>query len=214
MTGVVQVALNHYTFSNYVDEARWASYFVQIQEVTKGGPHVLCIGPGDSVVVDVLRRRGFHVCTLDYDSELQPDIVGNIQDLVAAVGGRKFDTILCCQVLEHLPFEALPSILSQFRELGVKRAVISLPAAHVKLFEFSFRFRGRGAAVTFAVPRFWVKWRFDGQHYWEVGVKGFSRRRVRAAISRLGSVVDEYYVRNNRYHLFFVVDVDADSRGC
>ena len=46
---------------------------------------------------------------------------------------------------------------------------------------------------------------FDGQHYWEIGKRGFSRGKIRAHIAKHFDIVREYVPFGNQYHRFFVL---------
>jgi hypothetical protein len=51
-----------------------------------------------------------------------------------------------------------------------------------------------------------VKHKFDGQHYWEMGKKNFSRRKIRSVIKSTGLKIEtEFSDHLNPYHYFFVL---------
>ena len=77
---MTQVSKEHYRFSKYADEARFASYYHQLKEILDASPaSVVDIGVGDGVVGDYLRRRGSveYVC-VDYAADLNPDVVAGL----------------------------------------------------------------------------------------------------------------------------------------
>jgi hypothetical protein len=48
------------------------------------------------------------------------------------------------------------------------------------------------------------RWRFDGEHYWEVGTIGHSAVEVRRRISRVLRLEDESIYADNPYHRQYV----------
>jgi SAM-dependent methyltransferase len=60
-------------------------------------------GSGRGPFISLLRQRGCQVVRLDQESRgAAPDILGDVQDL-SALPAASFDTVLCTQVLEHVP---------------------------------------------------------------------------------------------------------------
>src|SRR5688500_10213151 len=55
-------------------------------------------------VLGPLRTRGAQITHLDAKHEPGIDVVADLTtgDLSAAVGGRRFDLVLCCNMLEHV----------------------------------------------------------------------------------------------------------------
>lgn len=124
-----------YSFEIYMSDGRWSSYYRQIDEIKKieineeRGLNVLVIGVGDGVVPLLIKL--FCNCTIttyDYDKELSPDITGDILELSKHTK-EPYDIILCCQVLEHIPYpefgKALAEIEVCLKENG--RCIMSLP---------------------------------------------------------------------------------------
>jgi hypothetical protein len=48
-----------------------------------------------------------------------------------------------------------------------------------------------------------MEWKFDGEHYWELGTNAHSLAQVRAAISGELPILDEYFCADYSYHYFF-----------
>jgi len=92
----------------YETPERWVNYGLQIRTVIESTPEsVLEVGPGTGTVSGLLRGRGLNVTTLDVDPRFEPDIVGSVHELTRHVPPKSFDTVLCAEVLEHLPFDLL-----------------------------------------------------------------------------------------------------------
>ncbi len=201
----MQVSKDHYKFENYTDIPRWVSYWNQIKEVLELKPKsVLIIGPGDGVVSDYLKKHIDLVHTFDIAPDLKPDIQGSVLDLGNHLT-QKYDVIVCCQVLEHLPYENFEKALSEVQQFST-HFVLSLPYAHTNLFEFFFRLPKKVSLYfNLVLPKFYKTWKFDGEHYWEIGTKSYSKYKIRSDISKYFEVKSSYHMKFNRYHMFYVL---------
>ena len=200
-----QVPSTQYVSANYCSPARFSSYAYQIREVLDtGSRNVLEIGPGNGVVTQMLRAAGVSVTTLDHAPKLNPDVVGSVLDLPFELSS--FDTVICCQVLEHLPFAKLQTAISEIRRVMRKAAVISLPDASIYTYiEFKLP-KIRTVRIAISIPRVRAH-RFDGEHYWEIG-KGrrHSVHQILRVLKDSGLRINrQYRLRENPYHRFFVV---------
>ncbi len=183
-----QVATTHYEFSRYADKERWVNYWYQLKAVLSFKPQsVLEIGPGDGTVTMVLRKYVDKVTTCDIDPELKPDVVGSVAKLPFRDG--EFDVVLCSEVLEHIPFLESEQGMKEIYRVAKKGAVIGVPHAGgvflgvIKLPLLPYlRFFTK-------LPFFWKKHSFNGQHYWETGKKGSSRKKVMDAIKSAGFAI-------------------------
>ena len=100
----------HYT-AKYVLGGRLFSYAHQMDAVLLHEPKtVLEVGPGPGMVTAALRAIGVQVTTVDIQAELKPDVVASVTDL--PFEDNSFDVSMCCQVLEHLPFD-LPTTIEE-----------------------------------------------------------------------------------------------------
>lgn len=182
-----------------------ASFGYQIQEVCKTGPErVLEIGIGNGIVTSVLRRNVKKVVTLDIDPQLDPDICGSILRL--PFGNNSFDSILCCEVLEHLPFDSLESALSELRRVSRRHVVISLPDVT------------RYYVIRFLLPRLSLYKRISfpygsprppvtgGEHFWEIGRVHYQLKVIEDAIKKSSFHIEyTYRVPELEYHRFFIL---------
>lgn len=200
-----QVQADHYQFRSYLSPAHWSSYWVQLDSVLESRPATaLIVGVGDGVVPRYLTDQGVRVDTLDVDPALKPTFVGDLGTF-RAPEGRRYDVVLCCQVLEHLPFERLPEAMDRLLCL-TDRLIVSLPYSHVALARLELRapvvkyFR-----VAVCIPKFWKRWRYDGQHHWELGTRGFGLRMFRRWLRMRSEILAEYSSFSNPYHRFFVL---------
>jgi SAM-dependent methyltransferase len=123
-----QVPPDHYWTREYNTKERACSYWHQVDEILGlGAASVLEVGPGGGLVSDWLRRAGVEVTTLDMDPELGVDVHGSVTDI--PLEARTFDAVLCCQVLEHLPFHEVERALRELGRVSRIGVVISVPDA-------------------------------------------------------------------------------------
>jgi len=197
---------DHYSWGSYETKPRWTSYWHQIDEVVASAPSsCLIVGIGSSVTSDALKRLGIHTVNLDIEQVLSPDIVGDVCQL--PFRDMAFDTVVCCQVLEHLRWAAAQSAVEELHRVAASRLVISLPQS------------GRPVGVSLQIPTgrriarsLSVSARRSlplGVHLWQVGSRGVGRKRVRNLV--LGGkssfhIQKEYVVPENAYHRFYVLD--------
>jgi Methyltransferase domain len=145
---------------------------------------VLLVGPGNGLETTVLRWRGLEVTTLDIDETFAPEHVGSVHDLSRFRSGM-FDVVLASHVLEHLAVSYLDPALAEIARVG-RYALVYLPVhgrhaqlraiAGVRDLDLSlevdlFNYFERPDGVT---PRY-----MGGQHFWEVGMRGFRVRDLR-----------------------------------
>ena len=201
-----QVHKDHYSFLQYVDKNRWMSYYYQIKEILslREVKSVLEIGPGASLIGDVLaqQRNQYIYKTLDIAEDLNPDFLGSTTDI--PIEDNAFDVVVACQILEHIPYSIVPRALSEIARVSKKHVIISLPHSGPALslqckipmipqIEF---------VIKIPYPKKHV---FDGEHYWEIGRRGFSRRKVRSLLSNDFRIEKEYVPFENPRHRFYLL---------
>lgn len=207
----VQVNKEHYDFEKYVDIARWNSYYYQINEVLKcDGKDILYIGKGDDIVVNTLKQFGKNVTTFDFDKNLNPDICGSVTD-IDKILNKKYDVIVCCQVLEHIPFDLFEETIQKISKCFKEKFILSLPNNN---FWWGFglnlpKFKNKKLRIP--MKRFWKK-RWDintygnGEHYWEIDAKGcISKNGITKLIQKYYNLERFYIPDNNTYHMFFIL---------
>lgn len=188
------------------------SYWYQINEVLKtDGRKILVVGVGNKTVSNYLKtlskylkHRELEVTTADIDENLHPDYICNVAELTETFDPGTFDTILCAEVLEHLPFQEFDKSLEELSRVTREWVVLSLPYEG-----YDFRLtlelpRGLKRDVTFKAP-IGKEHKFDGWHHWEIGKKGYSRNKILKKIKRNFEVIRTYFPPENMYNLFFVL---------
>jgi hypothetical protein len=143
---------------------------------------VLEVGPYLGLVTGLLDNAGYQVTTLDFFPRqfARPDVPHLQSDLTKlaheAITG--FDLILCCETLEHLPWEKTGAVLQTFQKSGARYLITSVPyeelQAHLLIDWNLHRFRQRFAFRKGRSFRRLPPPRNISEHHWEVGYRGFS----------------------------------------
>lgn len=203
MTDGPQVDKSHYAFNKYGFEGRFVSYFHQLKEVLSLNPKsVLEVGVGDKVFGNFIKdNTGVAYTSLDVAADLRPDVVGSVLSL--PFPDRAYDVVCAFEVLEHLPFEQFDKAVSELARVARTHVVMSVPhyGPMVKLL----------LKVPFLKLQF--AWKlphhpehaFNGQHYWELGKKGYPVSLIKEKLSAQGKVVKDFVPFGNDYHHFFVL---------
>lgn len=199
----------HY-LENYDDLPRFISYFHQINLIKKlRVKTVLEVGVGNKTLSDCLKRRGFEVTTCDIDKKLNPDFVGDIRKL--PFEENQFDCVVAFEVLEHIPFADFPQALSELRRISKDKVIISLPYSSV-YFEFLLRFpfidkmlKKNFLRLFLSLPLVSHKF-LSKEHYWELGRKNYSLKKVRTLIKKYFRIIREIRPPIDTYHYFFVLE--------
>ncbi|MCD4705450.1 class I SAM-dependent methyltransferase [bacterium] len=201
-----QVDKKAYDFQKYCEQDRWSSYWHQINDVLKCNPkNVLEIGVGDKVFGDYIKNNtNIKYFCLDIAEDLNPDIIGSVDNM--PIENNVYDLVCAFEILEHLPFEKFKKSLDELYRVSKKDVIISLPHW------------GRHFSIDIRIPYFkrfsWqykcnffpIKHKFNGQHYWEIGKKGYSIKRIREEFSKAGfKIIKDYIVFKSPYHHFFVL---------
>lgn len=200
-----QIDKNHYSFEKYCYISRWSSYFYQIREILElKTKNVLEIGVGDGVLRDYMKNNAdIEYTSVDLNEGLKPDIIGTVEKI--SLADNSFDAVCVFEVLEHLPFEKFEKILKELKRVSRQYVIISLPhfGPPVKLLikipclkEFK---------MSFKIP-FYKKHVFGGEHYWEVGKKGYKPKKIMKILKDSFSVKKDFIPFENQYHHFYVLE--------
>lgn len=127
--------IERYDYAFDPDGEEWAARL--LRRVPPGAGSVLELGPGPGAMTRVLLDRGHRVTVVENDPQalevlktLDVEVIsGNLDgtDWLDAIAGRRFDTVLACDVLEHLrrPEDVLQRLNDVVAPLG--RVLISVP---------------------------------------------------------------------------------------
>ena len=182
------------------------SYWYQTKEVYSR-PDIktmLDIGPGSDFLKNILAVHTPQVKyeSLDIATDLHPDHVGSATSI--PLPDNSFDAVSAFQVLEHIEFKDFEPALLEMKRVSNKYVFVSLPH-NVPTFDIQFKFPGFkrfSFALKLPVPRTHV---FYGQHYWEVGKKGYSAKKILSIFKKHFEVIDEYVPYENQYHHFYIL---------
>lgn len=199
-----QVDKTAYRFERYCGLDRWSSYHYQLREILALAPgSVLEVGKGDGVIGHYLRENtNTSYRSLDIAADLHPDIVGEVEHI--PLPGGDVDVVAAFEVLEHLLFERFESALLELGRVSQKYVIISLPH-----FGPSIRF-----SLKLPFMKEWkCAWKlpyhpthvFGGEHYFEIGKKGYEADIVRSVIAKHFIIEKEFIPYENQYHHFFVL---------
>ncbi|MEX2649835.1 MAG: hypothetical protein WD673_12560 [Alphaproteobacteria bacterium] len=172
--------------------ARWSEYYsakrighqaLQVRLLNElPVRRALEIGPHLGLVTAMLVHAGYDVTTLDagprgFDWPPTPHVEADLLGLDSArIAG--FDAILCCEVLEHLPWHRVPDVLGTLRASSARILVVSVPYEGFQLSLSLYLNRHRVEhSLQFKKLRFlrrFVPSAQPGGHQWEIGYRGTS----------------------------------------
>lgn len=205
MSFTPQVEPAHYQNLVYDSKERYISYWHQLDEVVRTAPtNALEIGIGNGFVHRELRRHGVDVTTLDFDERLGPDVVGSVTAL--PFEADRFDVVCCFETLEHLPWTDLAVASAELRRVARRHVLLSLPDVTPYLnvdlrYGFGRRLLDVFRDLADSAP---PVHEFNGEHYWEIGKRGYPLARVLSTITAVGLTLDrDFRVREHPYHHFF-----------
>lgn len=204
----LQVGIEHYSFERYMYKGRWMSYYYQVSEAMKAGCKTfLYIGKGDGLVVAVLKellKKSGVVDTLDFDAEMYPTYVGDIKYLDKIVD-KKYDCVICCQVLEHIDWKYFEKIIRSIRKICEKKFILSLPQrkkSYGGRIDISFFH----LSCEFVFPKYFEKKLppCKKEHLWEVNIKQHRRKDILSIVKKYFCIEGQYVVAENTYHWFVI----------
>lgn len=202
-----QTDKTHYSGQAYRSGERWTSYWHQL-ELVRGtdAKHILEVGVGAGIVARELRATGVAVTTLDIAEDLHPDKVGSVTAIPFPDGA--FDAVLAAEILEHIRFEDVPRALQEIARVAKSHAIISVPHPG---YIFSIAYKVPllpKIALLGRIPFFWKTHAFNGEHYWELGKRGYSVRRFLACAREAGlELVKHTSYADDPAHRFFLFAV-------
>ena len=204
----------HYN-AEYFGYGRHFSMAHQVAETMDARPRaVLEVGVGSGLTAQALRTLGVAVTTLDIEESLAPDIVGSVLSIPCESGA--FDVALCCQVLEHLPFERFGAALRELRRVVNGRLVLSLPdsSRRIRCDLDVFRMvRWRWSADIVRREAMPLRRLEEMGHHWEIGYRDTPLKRVAAAIRSEGwSIERTWRVNEIPWHRFFRLSAGPGPR--
>jgi ubiquinone/menaquinone biosynthesis C-methylase UbiE len=186
----------HFNPNMYDSQERFFAYYYQIREILRTNPlSVLEIGIGNKFVSSYLEKIGLKVVNLDILRSLLPDVKASI--LQMPFKEKSLDVCLCCEVLEHLPFECFSQALLELNRVCKSYTVISVPDSSY-YFGLHVNFPIRIPRVMFSFPKLLHRKMVLEEnvvHYWEIGYQGYPLSKIKMEMAKAGfKVVDTYRV--------------------
>jgi 2-polyprenyl-3-methyl-5-hydroxy-6-metoxy-1,4-benzoquinol methylase len=175
------------------DETRFNGYFEEIKEIAKLPiKSILDIGVGSGFMRSYLNLYEYLVFSIDIRKDLKADLVCSVDKL--PFSAKSFDLCLCCEVLEHLPYEKFEKSLTEIKSVISSHLILSLPDSSYYLGITLRHTPNNQYNHLFSFPILLHKKHvFDGAHYWEIGKEGYPLSRILADIKQAGFLVEKTY---------------------
>ncbi len=179
-----------------LDLYTWMRHFHVLHDlVAHEQGDVLEVGTGDGVLRRCVQPFMPHYTVMDLNPQLQPDVLADLLDPPVALAGA-FDAVVCTEVLEHLPFEKLPTALEHLHGFLRPGGRLYLTLPHRKGHALWVSPRQRLHALRFPVGltslseawnrfvrrRIWI----DPHHCWEIGDGRVRRTHIEQALRSAG----------------------------
>lgn len=197
-----------YFRSSYFEKKQILSQINQFELIKKySGRKVLEIGPGNGLTSFLIKGSGFDLKTFDINQNLNPDVVGDITRIDEYFSDSEFDTILCCEVLEHIPFESFEGTIKKILNLITQTAIISLPQCKKNLIDIDLSFRFlHSRSFHFNFFKRYGNNTIADLHFWEVDSSPVnSAKQIETILKKHADLIDARSYYSNRYHNFYVI---------
>jgi hypothetical protein len=201
------LALEEYFGGGYFELQQLISMCYQLKHINSLKPmSVLEIGKGNGFVSSFLELSGMDVTTVDINPNLRPDIISSIHELPNILHEKKFDLVVCCEVLEHLEFKEFERCLIIFLNYS-KNLYLTLPQYRT-WFGFSgfLRIPKKNIEINFGVHvKKQKKLDANHVHFWEVDFDNeTSKENILKIIGEHYKSVESGSFKLNKYHEFFI----------
>ena len=179
----------------YYSEKRIGHQWMQVDLLSGlGVRRVLEVGPYLGLVTAMLDNAGYDVTTLDlFAPPFQRPERPNIEADLLMLDPKRiegFDAILCCETLEHLPWQSTGDVLRAFHDSGARHLILSVPYEGLQfgwsIYVNPFVLRQYLALKKLRRFRAFTPDTDPWGHKWELGYKGFGVKRWEGEIEGAG----------------------------
>jgi len=190
-------------WAKQLDLCNFINSYYQYRDLLRCGPchSVLLIGPGQGLDTVVLRWRGYEVTTFDIDTTFAPDVVGSVHAMPKFADGQ-FDAVIASHVLEHMAAPYFDQALEELARVA-RYAIVYLPLTGRTLHaRFTPGFKGLDFSLLVDYYNYFhrpngVTARYcSGQHFWEIGMRGYRVRDILRRMQQRFDVLDAYRNRD------------------
>jgi hypothetical protein len=195
--------LNREEWVKQIGLSNFINTYYQYKDVQtfNGCSKILIVGSGQGLDKVVFEWRGYDVTTIDIDSTFDPDYTGSVHDLNMFDTGQ-FDVVIASHVLEHLAEPYLDSALQEIARVG-HNALIYLPV-YGKHLQWRFMTGARKFDLSMIMDLGNIFHRPDGislrysqgQHFWEVGMRGFKVKDLKKRFTTYFKIIRLYRNRD------------------
>jgi len=166
-------------------ERHWRMYWNQ-QKLLEGNidkkDRIGEIGVGTKFTTNYLISKGYNVRTIDIDPGKKPDVLANIVTCEEAI--LEFDVVLAFNILEHIPYEDMISVIKKFKNAGTQKLFIGLPINQKNIFEMYIKVgRFYEKQLSIRIPRKRITAQY---HHWELEYKDFTIARLISDYKEIG----------------------------
>lgn len=190
--------LDRIKWKDKLDRSNFINSYYMYRDVLKcTGNNLLIIGPGQGLDTVIFKWKKFNVTTLDIDPTFNPDVIGSVHSMPMFTN-KQFDTVIISHVLEHLPSNYLDTALEELSRIA-NHTIVYLPVT------------GRHGCLRLTLGfrnfKINIPWDFfnplekpdgkslsycEGQHYWEIGLRGYQKKQMRLRFKKYFKIVKEY----------------------
>jgi 2-polyprenyl-3-methyl-5-hydroxy-6-metoxy-1,4-benzoquinol methylase len=191
---------NHYL--NNLDFKDWIRYYEILKDLLHFNiQNVLEIGPGSSILKNILKANVSNYTDMDINQNLNPDIVNDVQNYLTQLCD-KYDSIIACEVLEHIDY---PSVKLTLRNLYLylkNNGYVFITIPHIRPFIAISSLLNINPRYLL-IPKFRNKRLTDPYHKWEIGRNNITIDMVQQMFIAAGFTIVSH--KNIPYHSYWVL---------
>ena len=192
-------------YLNNLDYKDWIRYYEIIKSVLKyDSRHILDLGTGSGFLTKALMAKAESLILMDYNDNLEPDIVGDIREYQPVLE-RRFDTVIASEILEHVKLHEVRNVMDNIYQYLIPRGKVIITVPHKNPFISICTVLNTDFPLYIIIPRIRKKVpveKIDKYHCWEIGY-GAKTKEVEAIFKSSGFTILEY--KNIPHHDYWVL---------